>query len=88
MFNIFSVFTDRNGVWHTLCSASVITKNVLMTAAHCLRSNGAIRPDPTKNQIKLGLSDLNSEMGGQYTQTLNIKRVQQHPNYDNRGNQL
>ena len=82
MFNIYSVFTDRHFVWHNLCAASVITKNVLMTAAHCLRPN-EIQSDPAKNQIYLGLSDLNGEMGGQHSQLLDIKRVQQHPNYDN-----
>ena len=54
-----------------------------MTAAHCLRSNGTVRPDPAKNQIYLGLSDLNGEMDGQHSQLLNITRVQQHPNYNN-----
>jgi hypothetical protein len=41
--------------WQNVCAASILSKNILMTAAHCIRSH------ESKRKVLLGQSILDSE---------------------------
>ena len=64
--------------WQNLCAASILSKNILMTAAHCIRSH------ESKRQVLLGQSELNSDTFETSRQLLNIAKVEQHPKYNNK----
>ena len=61
--------------WKNLCSASIISKHILMTAAHCLRTH------ESKRQVLVGQSMLKSDTFETTRQVLNIAKVEQHPKY-------
>ena len=61
--------------WKNLCSASIISKHILMTAAHCLRTH------ENKRQVLVGQSVLKSDTFETTRQVLNIAKVEQHPKY-------
>ena len=63
--------------WQNVCAASILSKNILMTAAHCIRSH------ESKRKVLLGQSVLDSETFDSTRQLLNIAKVEQHPEYDN-----
>ena len=62
--------------WENVCAASILSKTILMTAAHCIRSH------ESKRQVLLGQSVLNSDTWETSRQVLNIERVESHPKYD------
>ena len=62
--------------WQNVCAASILSKNILMTAAHCIRSH------ESKRQVLLGQSVLNSDTWETSRQVLNIERVEPHPKYN------
>ena len=64
--------------WQNVCAASILSKNILMTAAHCIRSH------ESKRKVLLGQSVLDSETFEITRQLLNISKVEQHPEYDNK----
>ena len=66
-----------NETWVHLCVASVLTENVVMISAHCLRSHDANR------QLLLGQSELNGEIWSPNRQLVNISAVIMHPSYNN-----
>ena len=63
--------------WVHECTASVLTKRTLLTAAHCLR-----KFDQEKNIVIVGADDLNSDTGSSYRQEMSISHVISHPDYD------
>ena len=65
--------------WVHQCTASVLTKRTLLTAAHCLR-----KFDQEKNSVVVGADDLNSDTGlvSGSRQDITISRVVRHPDYD------
>ena len=63
--------------WQNLCAASILSKHILMTAGHCIRSHESNR------KVLLGQTELNSDTFETSRQVLNIERVEQHPKYDN-----
>ena len=63
--------------WKNNCAASILSKNILMTAAHCLKTH------ESKRKVLLGQSVLDSETFEITRQLLNIARVEQHPKYNN-----
>ena len=63
--------------WQNVCAVSILSKNILMTAAHCIRSH------ESKRKVLLGQSVLDSETFESTRQLLNIAKVEQHPEYDN-----
>ena len=60
-----------------VCAANILTKNILITTAHCLKRFVRIT-----HQVLLGQSHLNSEFWDVNSQVLNISFVQTHPKYD------
>ena len=64
--------------WQNVCAASILSKNILMTAAHCIRSH------ESKRKVLVGQSVLNSDTFETSRQLLNIDRVEQHPKYTNK----
>ena len=70
--------------WVHKCTASVLTKRTLLTAAHCVREF-----DKQENfvvvdlQPLVGAKDLNSDTPSNYLQEMSISRVVRHPDYDN-----
>ena len=63
--------------WQNVCAASILSKNILMTAAHCIRSH------ESKRKVLVGQSVLDSEQFEITRQLLNVNKVEQHPEYDN-----
>jgi len=63
--------------WVHECTASVLTKRTLLTAAHCLR-----KFDQEKNIVTVGANDLNSEDWSSHRQEMSISHVISHPDYD------
>merc|ERR1712051_169436 len=63
--------------WVHQCTASVLTKNTLLTAAHCIR-----KFDRQENIVIVGANDLNSDTGSSSRQEMNISHVARHPDYD------
>ena len=63
--------------WVHQCTASVLTKTTLLTAAHCVREF-----DKQKNSVVVGAKDLNSDTPSNYRQEMSISRVARHPDYD------
>jgi len=64
--------------WQHACTASVLTKRTLLTAAHCFKTNA-----PQDNSVILGQNDLNSETGSNSVQEISISHGISHPEYDN-----
>lgn len=64
--------------WRHVCTASVLTKRTLLTAAHCFKKNA-----PQNNSVILGQDDLNSEEGSNSVQEISISHGISHPEYDN-----
>ena len=64
--------------WQHACTASVLTKRTLLTAAHCFKKNA-----PQNNSVILGQNDLNSETGSNSVQEIRISHGISHPEYDN-----
>ena len=52
--------------WQNVCAASILSQNILMTAAHCIRSHDSTR------KVLLGQSMLNSDTYDSTRQLLNI----------------
>ena len=63
--------------WVHQCTASVLTKTTLLTAAHCVREF-----DKQKNSVVVGAKDLNSDTPSNSRQERGISRVVIHPDYD------
>ena len=63
--------------WVHECTASVLTKKTLLTAAHCLR-----KFDPEENIVTVGANDLNSDDWSSHRQEMSISHVISHPDYD------
>ena len=79
------VYYSKNRTeWINKCTASVLTKRTLLTAAHCVREF-----DKQENfvvvdlQPLVGAKDLNSDTPSNYLQEMSISRVVRHPDYDN-----
>ena len=68
----------RGPDWINICAASVLSENVLLTAAHCFKKR-----DLTNFQVLLGQSNLNSQLEQSTRQLIDISKVEQHPKYDN-----
>jgi secreted trypsin-like serine protease len=67
--------SDGTGVdWK--CAGSLITTDVVLTAAFCLNSNG-VAPDV----VRMGDKNLNSPFDDQFAQELRVDSVIRHPNY-------
>ena len=64
--------------WQNDCAASILSKNILMTAAHCIRHH------ESNKKVLVGQSLLDSETFETTRQLLNISKVEQHPEYDNK----
>jgi secreted trypsin-like serine protease len=64
--------------WKHVCTASVLTKRTLLTAAHCFKKNA-----PEDNSVILGQKNLNSETGSDSVQEISISHGISHPEYDN-----
>ena len=73
-----SVKSRQGWKWVHQCTASVLTKTTLLTAAHCVREF-----DKQKNSVVVGAKDLNSDTPSNYIQEMSISRVVRHPDYDN-----
>jgi len=69
--------TRQEWKWVHECTASVLTKRTLVTAAHCLR-----KFDQEENSVIVGANDLNSDTGSNSRQEMRISRVVRHPDYD------
>ena len=63
--------------WVHQCTASVLTKTTLLTAAHCVREF-----DKKKNSVVVGAIELNYDTPSNYRQEMSISRVVRHPDYD------
>ena len=74
---IIAILEPSQTDWKNLCSASILSKRILMTAAHCLKTHEG------KRQVLLGQSVLNSDSWEVSRQVLNIERVEPHPKYNN-----
>ena len=72
-----SVKSKQEWKWDHQCSASVLTKTTLLTAAHCVREF-----DKQKNRVVVGAKDLNSDTPSNSRQERGISRVVIHPDYD------
>ena len=69
---------SKNWKWTHECTASVLTKKTLLTAAHCLK-----KFDKQKNKVIVGENDLNSDSPSISKQEISISHVARHPDYDN-----
>ena len=69
---------SKNWIWTHECTASVLTKKTLLTAAHCLKTF-----DKQKNRVIVGENDLNSDSPSISKQEISISHVARHPDYDN-----
>ena len=78
-----SVKSRQGWKWVHQCTASVLTKTTLLTAAHCVREF-----DKQENfvvvdlQPLVGAKDLNSDTPSNYRQERSISHVVRHPDYD------
>ena len=70
--------TNQEWKWIHKCTASVLTKRTLLTAAHCLK-----KFDQKENSVIVGENDLNSDTGSISRQEMSISHVIRHPDYDN-----
>ena len=69
---------SKDWKWIHECTASVLTKKTLLTAAHCLK-----KFNKQKNRVIVGENDLNSDSGSISRKEISISRAVRHPDYDN-----
>ena len=68
--------TKQDWEWIHTCTASVLTKRTLLTAAHCLR-----KFNKEENSVIVGQNELNSDSGSSSKQEISIRKVSRHPDY-------
>ena len=73
-----SLIQKKNGVIHLKCTVTIIDKNWVVTAAHCVKN----KYDLTDYYVVVGSSNI-SDTSGDYWQEFQIHRedVFQHPTY-------
>jgi secreted trypsin-like serine protease len=68
-------FQLRNGGWIHYCGGSILTNDLIVTAAHCLESGLPI----SQARVVAGIIDAQDESTGQIR---GVSRAEQHPDFD------